>query len=72
MSLTEVKEAVAQMTSDEVDELTRWINEQRVKAEEADADAWDKQFEDDVNAGRLDHLIAQVEANFEAGRSKPL
>ena len=36
MSLTEVKEAVAQMTLDEVNELTRWINEQRVKAEEAD------------------------------------
>lgn len=72
MSVGEIKDAVQKLTLVEIEELTRWMNEQRVKAEEADAEAWDKQMEEDVKAGRLDHLIAQVEANFEAGRSKPL
>lgn len=74
MSLLEVKEAVKQMTLAEFEELNRWMNEQRAQAEKAEADwqAWDEQIEQDVKAGRLDHLIAGLEANFEAGRSKPL
>jgi hypothetical protein len=74
MSLLEVKEAVKQMTLEEFEELTRWMNEQRTEAEKAEADwqAWDEQLEKDVESGRLDHLIAGLEANFEAGRSKPL
>ena len=35
-------------------------------------DAWDRQIEADVKAGRLDHLIAEAKADFAAGRTKPL
>jgi len=35
-------------------------------------DAWDRQIEADAKAGRLDHLIAQAEADIAAGRTKPL
>ena len=35
---------------------------------EADWAAWDKQIEEDVEAGRLDWLIEKAQANFEAGR----
>jgi hypothetical protein len=35
-------------------------------------DAWDRQIEADVKAGRLDKLIAQAEADIAAGRTKPL
>jgi hypothetical protein len=35
-------------------------------------DAWDREIEADVKAGRLDHLIAQAEADIGAGRTKPL
>ena len=35
-------------------------------------DAWDRQIEADVKAGRLDHLIAQARADIAAGRTKPL
>jgi hypothetical protein len=35
-------------------------------------DAWDRQIEGDVKAGRLDDLIAQAEADIAAGRTKPL
>ena len=35
-------------------------------------DAWDRQIETDAKAGRLDHVIAQAEADIAAGRTKPL
>ena len=35
---------------------------------EADWEAWDKEIEEDVEAGRLDWLIEKAQANFEAGR----
>ena len=33
---------------------------------------WDKQIETDAAAGRLDHLVQEVEADIVAGRVKPL
>jgi hypothetical protein len=33
---------------------------------------WDKQIEVDAAAGRLDHLVQEVEADIAAGRVKPL
>ena len=35
---------------------------------EANADAWDKQFEEDVKTGRLDHLGKKAREDFRAGR----
>ena len=35
-------------------------------------DAWDRQIEADVKAGRLDDLITRAEADIAAGRTKPL
>ena len=72
MSLTEIKKAVQKLSLAEINELTGWMNEQRVRAEEADADAWDKQFETDVNEGRLDYFFAEVHASIMAGRTYPL
>ena len=39
---------------------------------EANADAWDKQFEKDVKAGRLDHLGKKAREDFRAGRCTDL
>jgi hypothetical protein len=33
---------------------------------------WDRQIETDAAAGRLDHLVQEVEADIAAGRVKPL
>jgi hypothetical protein len=33
---------------------------------------WDRQFEEDVAAGRLDALWAEAEKEIESGQSKPL
>ncbi len=37
-----------------------------------DAEAWDRQFEADVKAGRLEHLAARALRDHAAGRSKKL
>jgi hypothetical protein len=65
MSVKEIKLAITQLSSTELAELAEWF-------EEFHAEAWDKQLEKDVEAGRLDQLIQQAEAEFEAGQCKPL
>lgn len=72
MSIVEIKKAVQKLSVAEMDELTRWMNEQRVKAEEAEADAWDKQIEEDAKSGRLDDFMAKARAEIKAGRVRPL
>jgi hypothetical protein len=54
---------------DEVD-LAFW---KRIAAEEAKhLDEWEKQIERDSNAGKLDHLLAELKDDIRAGRVKPL
>lgn len=33
---------------------------------------WDEQIEDDLESGRLDTLLAEVDAEYEAGLARPL
>ena len=35
-------------------------------------EAWDRQIEEDAETGRLDHILAEVDADIAAGRVKPL
>ena len=64
-TVTEIQQAITRLSLTEQRQLARWF-------EEAMEDAWDAQIEDDVKAGRLDHLAAQAEADIAAGRVKPL
>ncbi len=65
MSLQELESAVRQLPADELAAFARWF-------EEYAADAWDRRIEEDIRAGRLDDLGRRVDADFEAGRCKPL
>ena len=59
---------VKTLSSEERKEL--W---ERVAAEEAkNLDEWEKQIERDSNAGKLDHLLAELREDIKAGRMKPL
>jgi DNA-binding transcriptional MerR regulator len=62
MSFTEIKEQVTQLSAEQRAELRELI-------EELEADAWDEQIKEDARAGRLDHLIAKVDADIAAGRT---
>ncbi len=65
MSLQELESAVSQLPADELTTFARWF-------EEYLADAWDRRIEEDIKAGRLDEAGHRADADFEAGRCKPL
>ena len=65
VSLAEIKNAVDQLSAKEFAELLAFIRER-------DEDAWDKEFEQDVATGKLDHLASKADEDFESGRCTPL
>jgi hypothetical protein len=65
VSLHELETAVSQLPADELTVFARWF-------EEYLADAWDRRIEADIKAGRLDEAGRRADADFEAGRCKPL
>jgi len=67
-TVEKILKEVKSLSSREREEL--W---DRVAAEEANnLDEWEKQIERDSNAGKLDHLLAELKDDIKAGRVKPL
>jgi hypothetical protein len=64
-TVAKIRAEIEKLTSSEQRELAQWFAEMH-------ADAWDAQIEDDIQGGRLNHLIVQAEADIAAGRTKPL
>ena len=64
-TVAKIQAEIEKLTHGEQRELAQWFAEMQ-------ADAWDAQIEEDIQAGRLDHLIVQAEADIAAGRTKPL
>lgn len=65
MSITEVKTIVSQLPPADLAEFAEWF-------EELQADAWDRQIEADVKAGRFEAIFQKVDAQAEAGECRPL
>jgi hypothetical protein len=65
MSLDELESGVAQLPAGELAAFARWF-------EEYLADAWDRQIEADILAGKLNRAAEQANADFDAGRCTPL
>lgn len=65
MSVHELESAVANLPPADLEVFARWF-------ENYLADAWDRRIEDDIRAGRLDEAGRRADADFEAGRAKPL
>ena len=65
MSVTEIESAIAQLPAKEVAELMAWLQDYHDRV-------WDKQIEDDLEAGRLDKLLAEVDEEHRAGLARPL
>ncbi len=64
-TVKEIESAVSKLSRDELQSFRSWF-------QEFDAEAWDKQFEKDVHAGRLDALADEALADLRAGRCKDL
>ena len=64
-AVKDIQEAVTQLSADDLVSFRSWY-------EDFDAKIWDEQFEDDVNAGRLDALADRALADFRAGKYEEL
>ncbi len=65
MSVQEIEAAIMELPVQDVTELMSRLAERQ-------AQLWDYQIEDDLEAGRLDTLLAEAEKEYEAGMAKPL
>jgi hypothetical protein len=65
MSVTELKKAVVQLPPKELKQFSKWF-------EELLSTQWDKQFESDVAAGKLERLGRKADEDFESGHCTPL
>ena len=63
--LREIERAVSQLSEEELAAFRVWFAE-------FDAERWDRQFEEDVAAGRLDGLARQARQHLREGRCTDL
>jgi len=65
MSVKDIENAITQLSPEELAELSAWLADYQAKV-------WDKQIERDLDAGRLDALLEEVDEEYEAGKAKSL
>ena len=64
-SLEQLQTAITNLSEKEKDELYRWLQDYR-------EEKWDKQIQNDVNSGKLDHLVNKVKKDIENKQIKSL
>jgi hypothetical protein len=65
MGVKEIEAAILELSAADLSELMAWFHAHC-------AHVWDKQIEEDLEAGRLDALLAEVDKEYEAGLAEPL
>ena len=65
MGIKQIEKAITQLPAKELAELVSWL-------EDYHAQVWDKRIEDELEYGRLDALLAEVDQEYEAGLPQPL
>ncbi len=60
-----IERQIAELSREEFSELREWVLER-------DWTAWDAQVEADARAGKLDKLLEEAQADFQAGRAREL
>ena len=64
-TVAEIKAAIARLTVEERAEVARCLHEW-------EDDAWDKQMQQDLAAGKLDGLLAEVDSDIAEGKLRDL
>jgi hypothetical protein len=64
-TVLEIETAISKLSREELFTFRAWF-------EDFDAEAWDKQFEEDVRAGRLDTLAEEALRDLREGRCTDL
>ena len=62
MTLQQLEKTIAELPPDEFSKFREWFLA-------FDADKWDRQFEGDVSAGRLDQLADEAIGDHQTGKS---
>lgn len=65
MTVTEIQEAVMKLSTGELKELVQWLDE-------FSESLWDRQIEEDIEAGKLDGLIQQARKEFKDGKCQKI
>ena len=60
-----IEQQISELTVGEFSELRDWLLEQDWKS-------WDTQIESDVHAEKLEKILAEAQADYAAGRTRPL
>jgi hypothetical protein len=61
----QIEQQIRELSAGEFSELREWVLDQDWKA-------WDVKVESDARSGKLDTAIAEAEADYKAGRTRPL
>lgn len=65
MSVTEIETAITRLPAEKVQELMVWFEDYYNRL-------WDRQIEADLESGKLDGILAEVDAEIGSGLAKPL
>lgn len=65
MSIVEIEAAIIKLEPIEIDRLLVWLADHRDRA-------WDEQIARDLESGKLDGLLTEVDTEIEAGTATPL
>jgi hypothetical protein len=65
MSVQEIELAIQRLPPAELAQLSAWFAEYR-------HEQWDAEIANDLESGRLDKLLGEVEQEYKAGHAKPL
>ncbi|MBV8487142.1 MAG: hypothetical protein JO161_02570 [Planctomycetaceae bacterium] len=65
MDVEQIQAAILNLQPDEFKDLMAWLGSYC-------AQAWDKQIAEDLESGRLDPLLAEVDKEYDAGLARPL
>ncbi len=64
-TIHEIEKAVSALPSNELEQFRKWFDE-------FDAKAWNKQFENDVESGKLDKIAESAIDDYDKGKFKEL
>ena len=65
MTVKEIEKAIEKLSEDDLSDLRDWFYK-------FDNEVWDRQFESDVKAGKLDKLAEKAISDYHAGKCKEL
>ena len=65
MDVKEIEAAILELQAEDLTELMAWLRGYC-------AQVWDKQIAEDLESGRLDALLTDVDKEYEAGLARPL